>query len=171
MVRYWYDSNCAQHKAFMANLDALRTKSATVDPKPKVLISVITLGEIEFGHRVQLGDHAKENADRLRFLKQELPAPFELTRDAAEAYAELRSRLFAKYVPQDKRKPKMRPEQLVDPATAKELQIQENDLWICAQALAHDMVLVTNDRMKPIVDSSAGLQPPLRIENWTMPPR
>jgi hypothetical protein len=61
----------------------------------------------------------------------------------------------------------MRPEQLLEPATAKELQIQENDLWLCAQAISHRMVLVTNDRMTPIRDVAAGMNPPLIMQDWT----
>ncbi|MGE4198650.1 MAG: hypothetical protein AB7G11_16190 [Phycisphaerales bacterium] len=80
---------------------------------------------------------------------------------------ELRTRLFNTYAPGGKRKPRMRPEQLVDPATAKELQIQENDLWLCAQAIAHGMVLVTNDRMTQIRDVASGMSPGLLIQNWT----
>jgi hypothetical protein len=61
----------------------------------------------------------------------------------------------------------MRPEQLINPATAKELQIQENDLWLCAQAVAHGMVLVTNDRMQAIGDVASGMSPGLMTQNWT----
>ncbi len=100
-------------------------------------------------------------------MKEELPEPFELSPDAAVAYGDLRTRLFNKFAPGSKRKPKMRPEQLLDPATAKELQIQENDLWICAQAIAHGMVLVTNDRMQAIRDIASGMNPQLILQNWT----
>ena len=62
----------------------------------------------------------------------------------------------------------MRPEQLLDPITAKELEIQENDLWIAAQAIAHEMVLVTNDRMTRIRDVAKGAKQELRIQNWTV---
>jgi len=60
----------------------------------------------------------------------------------------------------------MRPEQLIDPITSRELGIQENDLWLCAQAVAHDMVLVTNDKMLRIREVSEDMQPVLRIQNW-----
>ena len=167
-IRYWYDSGCTQHAAVIGNISALRSAGAAFDPQPKLLISVVTLGEIEFGHRVQASDRTPDNAARRKFVREQLPAAWDVTPDATEAYAQLRSRLFNKYAPGDKRKPKMRPEQLLDPATALSIQIQENDLWLCAQAAAHGFVLVTNDGMKAIRDVAAGMTPPLLMQDWTV---
>ena len=166
-IRYWYDTGCPQHNAVVGNAERLRTLSASLSPKPRLLVSVVTLGEIEFGYRVQVGDHAAHNEELLRFVHERLPEPLQVSQDAVAAYGELRTRLFNKYAPGSTRKPKMRPEQLVDPATALALQIQENDLWLCAQAVGHQMVLVTNDRMKAIRDVAAGMNPALIIQDWT----
>lgn len=168
-IRYWHDSGCPQHAAVIGNVAALRRLAAPLEIKPKLLVSVVTLGEIEFGHRVALAPNPAAQAAYSKFVREELPGPFELSADAAAVYGDLRTRLFNKYAPGEKRKPKMRPEQLVDPATAKELQIQENDLWLCAQAMAHGLVLVTNDRIAQIRDVATGLSPPLLVQNWTMP--
>ncbi len=51
-VWYWHDSGCPQHAAVRGNVDALRQLTAAFEVKPKLLVSVVTLGEIEFGHRV-----------------------------------------------------------------------------------------------------------------------
>ncbi|MCW5776139.1 MAG: hypothetical protein KIS87_06850 [Phycisphaeraceae bacterium] len=168
-IRYWHDSGCAQHAAVIGNVSSLRQLSASLEVKPKLLVSVVTLGEIEFGHRVALAPNPAAQAAYMKFVEAELPGPFELSTDATAMYGELRTRLFNKYAPGDKRKPKMRPEQLVDPATAKDLKIQENDLWLCAQAMAHGMVLVTNDRMMQIRDVASGMNPALLVQNWTTP--
>ena len=61
----------------------------------------------------------------------------------------------------------MRPEQLTDLSTSLELGIQENDLWLCAQAVGHGLVLVTNDKMARIREVSKGMEPALLIQNWT----
>jgi len=167
-VRYWHDSVCSQHVAVSGNVARIRQLAAPLEDKPRLLVSVVTLGEIEFGHRVALDPDPAAQAAYIKFVAEELPNPFELSSDAAVAYGELRTRLFNKYAPANKRKPKMRPEQLVDPATAKELQIQENDLWLCAQAIAHGMVLVTNDRMTQIRDVATNMNPPLLVQNWTI---
>ena len=166
-IRYWYDRSCPEHAAVRTNIEQLREASASLLPKPKLLVSVVTLGEIDFGHRVQPGDHTMHNAERLRFVHEQLPESLEVLRDAVEAYGELRMRLFNKYAPGDLRKPKMRPEQLVAPAPSLSLKIQENDLWLCAQAVGHGLVLVTNDRMREIRAVAAGMDPPLIIQNWT----
>jgi predicted nucleic acid-binding protein len=166
-IRYWHDSRCPQHAAVIGNVTALRQLAVPLDVKPKLLVSVVTLGEIEFGHRVALAPDSVAQAAYIRFVQEEVPTPFELSSDAVAIYGDLRTRLFNKYAPGDKRKPKMRPEQLVDPATAKELKIQENDLWICAQAVAHAMVLVTNDRMTHIRAVATGMNPPLHVQDWT----
>lgn len=166
-IRYWHDSGCAQHAAVAGNVAALRQRTSSLELQPKLLVSVVTLGEIEFGHRVALAPNPDAQAAYVKFVQEELPGPLELSVDATAAYGELRALLFNKYAPGGKRKPKMRPEQLVDPVTAKELQIQENDLWLCAQAMAHGMVLVTNDRMTQIRDVASGMNPGLLIQNWT----
>lgn len=169
MIRYWYDRACPEHAAVFGNMQSLRTLAASGEHQPRLLASVVTLGEIEFGHRVQLGDHVVEQQAYLRFVNEQLPDPLELTADAVTAYGEIRARLFNAYAPGGLRKPKMRPEQLVDPASSLHVQIQENDLWLCAQAVGHQLVLVSNDAMKPIVKATRGMAPPLLVQNWTMP--
>lgn len=168
-VCYWYDTECRQHQVVMANVASLRKQSELLEHKPRLLISVITLGEIEFGHRVALSPNPDEQAKYLRFVWEQLPERLDVTQDATAAFGELRKRLFDKYAPGEKRKPKMRPEQLVDPIASKELGIQENDLWLCAQAIGHSMVLVTDDGMRRIREVSQGMQPLLLLQNWTIP--
>ncbi|MCC6227734.1 MAG: type II toxin-antitoxin system VapC family toxin [Phycisphaerales bacterium] len=167
-IKYWYDVACPQHAAVTGNIAAIRKQAVSLEVKPRLRVSVVTLGEIEFGHRVALAPNPAAQAAYMKFVREELPASWEVSEDAVAAYGELRARLFNKYAPGDKRKPKMLPEQLVNPATAKELGIQENDLWIAAQAMAHEMVLVTNDRMSRIREVAAGMHMALLIQNWTM---
>ena len=167
MIRYWYDEDCSQHAVFIGNIELLKKQLVSLDSKPKLLVSVITLGEIEFGHGVQIGDQSAHNEALKKFVREQLPDPLEVTEDAVAAYGEIRSRLFNKYAPGEKRKPKMRPEQLIDPVTSLALQIQENDLWLCAQAIGHAMILVTNDDMCAIREVTEGMEPALRIQNWT----
>jgi predicted nucleic acid-binding protein len=169
MIRYWYDSDCLQNQAVISNIESLQKQVESWDYKPRLLVSTITLGEIEFGHHVNSSPNTDVQAAYLKFVHERLPVCLEVTRDAVAAYGELRCRLFNECAPGDKRKPKMRPEQLIDPVTSKELKIQENDLWLCAQAVGHGMVLVTHDAMRPIRQVSQGMQPPLLIQDWTIP--
>jgi len=156
-VSYWYDTACSQHSAVVANVESWRKQVESVESwehKPRLLVSVITLGEIEYGYRTNPALDRNTKAEGLRFVGEQLPERLEITEDTAAFFGELRKRLFDKYAPGEKRKRKMRPEQLTDPITSKELGIQENDLWLCAQAVAHDMVLVTNDKMLRIREVS-----------------
>ena len=57
----------------------------------------------------------------------------------------------------------LRPCQLADPVTATSLGIQENDLWIAAQAIEFNLVLVTHDRLNRLKEVAANL---LEFEDW-----
>jgi predicted nucleic acid-binding protein len=168
-VCYWYDTKCVQNQAVVRNIESLRRQIELLEHKPRLLVSVITLGEMEYGHRVNPSPDPSAQADYRRFIDEQLPVPLEVTQDTIAAYGELRSLLFTEYAPRKKREPKMRPEQLVDPITSRELGIQENDLWLCSQAIAHSLVLVTNDAMRPIRRVSKQMQSLLLIQDWTVP--
>lgn len=167
IIRYWYDRDDSEHAAVLANIESLMEQAASLEHKPRLWVSVISLGEIEYGHRAQKGDFAEKQEAFMRFVGQQLPVELDLTQDAVTAYAEIRSRLFEKYAPVDKRRKGMRPEQLTDPTSSLTLQIQENDLWLCAQAVGHRMVLVTNDKMHAIREVSDRMEPALLMQNWT----
>jgi predicted nucleic acid-binding protein len=166
-IAYWYDDTYTQHAAVLGNIESLKSQAKPLEHKPKLLVSVVTLGEIEYGHRAEAAAFATKQEAYIRFVGQQLPDRLELTEDAVPAYGEIRSRLFKKYAPREKRKRGMRSEQLTDPSTSRELGIQENDLWLCAQAVSHGMVLVTNDRMCAIRKVCNSMKPALLIQNWT----
>lgn len=74
--------------------------------------------------------------------------------------------IYDKYAPKPKKRQsagKKRIEEWKDPTTSKELQIQENDLWISAIALAHNLILVTDDAMLPIHEIAGS---DIEFENW-----
>jgi hypothetical protein len=76
------------------------------------------------------------------------------------------SNLFFKYAPQSHRQ--KRPEMWEDPLTAQPLGIDENDLWTAAQAVEHNLVLITSDKLLRLRDADHDGR--LLIENWTKPP-
>ena len=83
---------------------------------------------------------------------------------ARDSYADLRARLFNKHAPKDSdNRKKRRIDEWRDPTTSKELKIQENDLWIAAVAMAHNLILVTRDDMDAI-RTVAGAD--ITFENW-----
>jgi predicted nucleic acid-binding protein len=56
-----------------------------------------------------------------------------------------------------------------DPVTGHQLGIDENDLWIAAQAVEHNLVLITSDKLLKLREADPDGR--LLIENWTAPPR
>jgi tRNA(fMet)-specific endonuclease VapC len=158
VVSYWFDpASREQHQAVARRIDGL--------PEDALMtISAITLGEIEYGHRA-LGeeiDREKEDAF-LQFIEHRLPMTLDVGKHTRLAYGSLRARLFDQYAPSPRKG--LRPEQLVDPVTARGLGIHENDLWIASQALEHNLVLVTHDRMTHLKEVAGEL----RLEDWASP--
>ena len=101
-----------------------------------------------------------------RALLQAFSMTFLCTEDIArDSYTMLKAKLFEKYCPRGRRgSPGKFIEKWADPVTGGELGCDENDVWIAAVALAHNLVLVTNDKMEKIRAVVGG---DLVVENWT----
>jgi len=134
--------------------------------KLKLHISFITLGEIDFGINVMTKkEQANFDANGFRkFVSSKTPSTVPIDKHIAKTYGELRARLFEEYAPNNKKRKGLRPCQLVDPATSLELGIQENDLWIAAQAITRNLTLVTNDKLSRIREVAGD---DLDVKNWT----
>ena len=138
--------------------------TALPDQAP-IRMSVVSLGEVEYGHRVAAP--ASETPVQVQygeFIRANFPNPLDVSKTTTQYYGDLRARLFLKFAPAEKRKKLRLPEQLLDPATGKELGIQENDLWIASQAIEHNLVLVTHDKMKRLREVANEL----RVEDWAV---
>ena len=157
ILDYWHDPNSPAHEAVIRRLYSL-------DPAAPLRIPAVAWGEIEYGHRCVSPSDTAIQAEFRRFLETHLPRALDVHKTTAIYYGQLRARLFDKFAPKGNKKG-LRPEQLVDPLTAAELGIQENDLWIAAQAMEHNLVLVTHDRMTRIREVVPDL---LAIEDWTL---
>ena len=160
IVAYRVDTRRPQHERVAQHIQELPEATP-------LMISAITLGEIEFGLRVSKVNTSEQEAsqDALRaFIHTNLPMVLDVTKTTRIYYGALRADVFEKYAPKAKRRSGLRPEQLIDPVTSQELGIQENDLWIAAQALEYNLVFVTNDKMERIRDVCEDL----RVENWTV---
>ena len=127
------------HASASAVIDALPFESIK-------LVSVITLGETDYGIRLaeQLGskrlDEFRQRLDVIRRYK-----PLDLTHHTSEAYAELKARVASHVHKRPNKKLPRWIEDWIDLGSGKGLQIDENDLWICAQAKERDLILVTTD--------------------------
>ena len=157
ITNYWHNTRLAEHASVMTHITALPAEAI-------LTISVITLGEVDFGHRrTTTPDPIRQQAYR-EFLRTHFPLPLSITELTVEYYSEIRCRLFNAFPPQGRRH--TRPEQCFDPVTATQLGIEENDLWIAAQAVERNLVLVTHDNMHRIRSVVADL---LNIEDWVNP--
>lgn len=131
----------------------------------RVWISSVTWGELEYGYQVQVNkEHSLETPFR-QFIHKISPKEFIVSKHVTRDYGMIRAKLFEKYGPKEKKKKGLRPEQLIDPVTSLQLRIQENDLWLVAQAITRNLVLVTNDRksLKPLLEAAGD---ELTVENW-----
>lgn len=117
----------------------------------RVYISRFVQAEILYGHKVFAG-----SVDVRRKIIEDAMRAFPLVKDVdkhtAGPYSDIRAALFARFGDRDRegKMKKKRPESLVDKTTSEQLQIQENDLWMAAIAVQHNMGLVSDDRMERI---------------------
>ncbi|HAK60974.1 MAG TPA: hypothetical protein DCO77_11420 [Nitrospiraceae bacterium] len=166
-----------QRKCFLLDTNMLgyfsEVKSGAHSPEGKALekrleeikgenifICCITIGEVEYGLKVAPKKDATKQALAKQMLEEFQSHPVD-NDIAREQYATLRSRLYERYAP--RKGHKKRVEEWIDPTTSKELQVQENDIWIAAVAMAYNFVLVTHDKMNAI---KSVVEEDLTIVDW-----
>lgn len=124
-------------------------------------VSTISLAERRFGVRLAERTGASRAPELRRVLTDaDKYAVLDVTKHTAEAYGELKSLMAVKYLKKALRKiGSKRIEDWVDRSTGRTLQIDENDLWQCAQARERDCVFVTLDkRIQRIADADPNLR-------------
>jgi tRNA(fMet)-specific endonuclease VapC len=159
---YLFDTNHVKYR-FDKNPNLLN-RLRQIHPDAPIVISVVTLGEIEYGHKVVAPSGLTQiQREFITFVQKNFPLSIPITEMTTASYGMIRARLFERFAPKKKKRKGLRPEELLDPVTGRVLGIQENDLWIAAQAIERNLVLVTNDsivRVKEVV-------PELQVENWS----
>lgn len=166
ILRYWYDTACVEHAKVVGRVHAARLPDPQTNYVARLFVSIVTLGEIEYGHRVTHAPDPVKQADYARFVRQQCPVALEMTLHVVEQYGEMRAWLFNNYGPRAKKSKAKRAEELVNPATGKELGIDENDIWIAAQAKTHNLVLVTHDTRRNFGKVPNQFAPSLKVEDW-----
>ena len=121
-------------------------------------VSAIALAELEFGCRLaEIFEH--NSPERFADIIQRARSYplLAITKHTSTYYAQLKAGLAQTYLQKALKRPK-KPrwlEDWVDKATGKMLQIDENDLWMAAQASERNLVLVTGDaKMTRIQDAN-----------------
>ncbi len=158
-VSHWHE----QHPKLAARVNAL-------DAESQIRVSVITLGELEFGHNVSLEGRDLEVRDEFaKWVDKNFPPPrvIDVTRHTREYYGKVRAAIFDKYPPLGSTE--NHPEKCYDRVAASELGFDENDLWIAAQAMEHGLILITQDRMRAIKElAQSTCDFPLQYQDWTV---
>jgi predicted nucleic acid-binding protein len=117
-----------------------------------IYVSAIALAEMQYGFRL----YEKSTSTLLPSAKQMMTAAqnfprLDILHHTAAAYAELKATLATHYLPKvTKEFRKKYVEDWIDQFTGKALMVDDNDLWICAQALEMNFVVVAGDKMERI---------------------
>jgi predicted nucleic acid-binding protein len=159
----WFDAGSGRYPTVKAAAD----RRAAEAP---LYVSAVTLGEIEYGHAQHPPGAGPNRAEFVTFVheKFQLPQILAVSKHSTEPYGRIRACLVAKFPPvrgwsQNKKK---RAEQMYDPVAARELGIDENDLWLTAQAVERNLILVTSDKMRKIREAVAEVAPNFAVEDW-----
>jgi predicted nucleic acid-binding protein len=162
------DGYLLETSALSALLDPQHEKHAivksTVAALPSdapVYVSSVALAELTFGVRLyEAYKGALEKADSVLAAANGYPM-VDVTRHTSIEYAELKKNVAVTYLttPLSKDDRKRWIENWVDKTTGQVLQIDENDLWQCAQARERNLVLVTIDgRIERIEKADSNLR-------------
>ncbi|BCG75962.1 hypothetical protein MesoLj113a_71200 [Mesorhizobium sp. 113-1-2] len=146
MDTYLLDTNLVSvlYDVSRPNHQTVRDALATFDANAPQLVSVITMGELRFGLALSraagrpLG-HIEACIERT----EEHPLA-EVGRHTAEAFGYVKSSVALQRLDIQRRLPRW-VEAWSDRVTGQVLQIDENDLWIAAQAVERNLVVVTSD--------------------------
>ena len=154
-----WDTRHGEHKKIRAFLHG-KAESPTWVP-------IFVLGEIEYGLKIA----PQMDEDRQNEVRRQMagfPFILDVDKHTVGPYSDLRAALFKKYSPKDRRGrlEAKRPEDLWERTPAKELGVQENDIWIAAQAIQYNLVLITGDHMRRLEDVSRTLPYPLKLASW-----
>jgi tRNA(fMet)-specific endonuclease VapC len=154
LVSVLYDARRPNHQAIRQAIGAL-------DPNAPQLVSVFTIAELRFG--LALSQAAGQPLAHIKScIEQAEEHPLaEIGRYTAEAFALVKSSVALQRANISRRIPRW-VEGWTDRVTSELLQIDEHDLWIAAQALERNYVVLTGDRDFVLVIAPA--VPDLRVQ-------
>lgn len=133
-----------------------------------IWICAVSIGEVEYG----LGISPNIDPERHRAVRDAMGQyrSWHIDEETARIWARLRGELFRRYAPKDQRGRVTRkhPEDLCDDTTAKQLGIQENDLWIVSVAIQYNLRFLTTDRMERILEVARKVEGYDRAVSWSL---
>jgi predicted nucleic acid-binding protein len=139
---YLLDTNhvaavCRKDRAICAKIEAF-------PPGTQVRANVITLGEVEAGHRITVTTNQKKRDEYVAELESRfLPEALGITVKTRFAYAEIMGRLWNNHRPPSS---KVKTERWL----VEKFAVDINDVWSVAVAWEHGLTFVTTDDMEEI---------------------
>jgi predicted nucleic acid-binding protein len=146
MDTYLLDTNVVSvlYDAQRPNHLGVRNALAGLDPRAPQLVSVITIGELRFGLALsRAAGRSLAHIEACIERTEEHPLA-EIGRHTAAAFGYVKSRVAIQRVDIQRRIPRW-VEGWTDRVSTPDMQIDENDLWIAAQAVERNLVLLTSD--------------------------
>ncbi|MDO8605180.1 MAG: PIN domain-containing protein [Phaeospirillum sp.] len=127
------------------NFTAVQERAQAFAQTDLVFLSAVVLAELRYG--MEAAQRVGQDISQIhRILTHAATYPLaEIGRHTAEAYGDVKARLADHYLDMSSRAPRWL-ENWQDRASGQILQVDENDLWIVAQAVERDYLLVTSDQ-------------------------
>jgi tRNA(fMet)-specific endonuclease VapC len=134
----------AHHKFYQS----VRLADEAIESGAPRFISRISIAELMFGINLYEAESGEVHTRASQVLKRAHGYPVrEVSKHTATEYAELRTKLAVTYLPSVLHSDRPRwVDQWVPRVTGEKLQVDENDLWICAQARELNLTLLTTDK-------------------------
>jgi tRNA(fMet)-specific endonuclease VapC len=157
MAGYLFDTNIWSYAFEQATFVTDRIQKLK---NSQIYLSVVVWGEVVFGAKA----NPKFNfEDYKKFIYRNKPLILPIDENVAEVFGMLKAAVFEKRSDKTLRSNAGRASLFKQPIASKVMGVDENDLWIVAQALVYNLVLVTNDRMQIILERSPK---ELKYEIW-----
>ena len=116
-----------------------------LDPNSAQFVSAISLAELTFGVRMaEAFGGASLPVLQQMMVEARRYAVLDVTHHTSAAYAELKTNLAKRYLAKANRRDRPRwLEEWVDKTSGQKLQVDENDLWMCAQVKERDLIFLS----------------------------
>ena len=133
----------------------IRQGARQLEHHATLFLSAVSLAELRYGVKLaETFGHARLPMLQKMLVDARSYRLLDVTHHTAAAYADIKTTLVRTHFANAAAKRPRWIEDWVDEATGKKLQIDENDLWMCAQAKERDFLVCTADRrMRRISDA------------------
>jgi predicted nucleic acid-binding protein len=139
-------------------IPAIEAKIQALPGSTLVYVSAISIGEVEFGHSSPKATDPIKQAEFRKWIRATFEIPeLPITSATAQSYAMFRRKLCNSFIKKGSYI------QNYEDALSDKIGIDENDLWLVAQAHERNLIFATSDKMHHINTVVTGL---VTVELW-----